>query len=315
MHDLIRDNHPGPIDPRNPGFSAWLDEGEAGLLAQAHGASSLHDYQLVLRDYANGFADGHLSVEMRDPERHLWPGFLVRAERPGAPLRVSTLGAGQAPANIRIGLVVNSCGGIPARQLLEERVLRPAMNAHVPQRLRLASAGLMVADADAPRDQWPNCVVSDGHDSTVALHWRAISEPVLAQAQVRSSGIELPPTQLRQIGDVWLISLPSFYPKDADAAAQAQGLVAQVRAQATALHAARRVVLDLRGNTGGNDEGGFEVAAALWGKPAVDAVEARMLATVDWRVSARNERQRQADDRLGRRRDERRVDRAVDRQA
>ena len=163
MHDVIRDNHPGSIDPRDPGFRSWLDSGEATLSTEARSASSLHDYQLVLRDYANGFADGHLSLGMKDAERHVWPGFLVRANAPGEPLIVSTTEAGPtAPANIYIGLVVKSCGGYPARQLLEERVLRPALNPHVPQRLRLASAGLMVADADAPRDQWPSCVVSDG---------------------------------------------------------------------------------------------------------------------------------------------------------
>ncbi len=25
MHDLIRDNHPGPVGPANPGFRDWLD--------------------------------------------------------------------------------------------------------------------------------------------------------------------------------------------------------------------------------------------------------------------------------------------------
>ena len=253
MHDIIRDNHPGAIDPQNRAFRAWLDDGEAGLMEQARDARSWHDYQLVLRDYANGFADGHLSVAMTHAEPHLWPGFLVRADAPGAPLRVSTLGAGQeAPANIRIGDVLVSCGGMSADQLLEERVLRPVLNPHVPQRLRLASAGLMVADADAPQDQWPSCVVSDGQHRTVALHWRIISEAALAAQRESSSGIDLPPTQVRGIGDVWLISKPRFYAKDAAAAGALQNLVAQVRALASAMHAAPHVVLDLRGNTGGD---------------------------------------------------------------
>ncbi len=286
MHDLIRDNHPGPVDPQNPGFRTWLDDGEVTLLPQARAARSLHDYQLVLRDYANGFADGHLGVAFTDQEPHLWPGFLARADAPGSPLRVTALDGAQ---DIQPGLVVKSCGGIPAATLLANRVQKPALNPHVPQRLRLASTALMVADADDPAAQWPSCVVASGaQDRTVALHWRPITPDLLARERLQASGIDVPPAGLRHSGDVWLISMPSFYPQDQAALARLQTLVAQVKAHVAELHAARHVVLDLRGNDGGDDAWGFQVAQALWGSSAVDAVEAAMPSAVDWRVSARN---------------------------
>jgi hypothetical protein len=286
MHDLISGNHPGPVDSLNAGFRSWLDDGEAALLPQARAAGSLHDYQLVLRDYANGFADGHLSVTFNAQEAHVWPGFLVRADAPGAAIHVSVA---EAHAAVRIGETVVSCGGVAAQELLRERVVRPGLNAHVPQRARLASTALMVADADDPLGQWPSCVVSDdGHDGTVALHWRPIAADVLAQERIAASGIDIPPAGLRHIGDVWLISMPSFAPQTDDATARLQALVAAVTAQVAVLHAAQHVVLDLRGNDGGDDAWGAEVAAALWGKPAVHAVDAAMPSAIDWRVSARN---------------------------
>jgi hypothetical protein len=49
MHDIIPDNHPGPVDTQNPGFRDWLDGGEAALLPLAGAAHSLHDYQTVMR--------------------------------------------------------------------------------------------------------------------------------------------------------------------------------------------------------------------------------------------------------------------------
>ncbi len=290
MHDLIRDNHPGPTDAQNPGFNRWLDDGEAELMPQAQVARSLHDYQQVLRVYANGFADGHLSVVLKDADAKLWPGFLVRADAPDQPLRVSVVDTGRdAPTGVQEGDVLASCGGKPARKLLEDRVLRPALNPHVPQRLRLASALLMVADADAPMDQWSSCtMIAGGQSRSVRLHWRLIAPAQVTQEEVRSSGIDLPLTGLRRFGDVWLISMPSFYPQNAEATTQLQKLVEQVRAQSKNLHAARHVVLDLRGNDGGDDDWGFEVAEALWGKAAVDAVEASMPSIIEWRVSARN---------------------------
>jgi hypothetical protein len=286
MHDLIRDNHPGPVDTGNAGFRSWLDGGAAALLPQARAAGSLHDYQLVLRDYANGFADGHLTVRFNDQEAHVWPGFLVRADAPGATLRVSVAEAG---SGVRVGDIVASCGGVAAQDLLRARVLRPALNPHVPQRMRLASTALMVADADDPGGQWPVCVVSaGGHDRVVALHWRAIAADALARARIAASGIDIPRVGLRRAGDVWLVSMPSFYPETDEDTARLQGLVAAVKAHAAMLHAARHVVLDLRGNDGGDADWGFEVAAALWGNSAVQAVTAAMPSAIDWRVSARN---------------------------
>jgi hypothetical protein len=290
MHDLIRDNHPGPVDPRNPGFHDWLDGGEAALLPQARAARSLHDYQLVLRDYANGFADGHLSVSFTDQDAHLWPGFLARADAAGGPVRVTALGTGaDAPTGLSVGMQIESCGGTAVGILLKERVQRPLLNPHVPQRMRLASTLLMVADADDLGSQWPGCVVSsDGHRRMFALHWRPIAPTLLAQERMRASGIAVPPTGLRRIGDVWLVSMPNFNPQDDAATAQWHILEEQVKAHAGELRAARHVVLDLRGNDGGDAVWGYQVAQTLWGAPAVAAADAALPTAVDWRVSARN---------------------------
>jgi hypothetical protein len=290
MHDLIRDNHPGPVDAQNPGFRDWLDGGETALLVQSRAAESLHDYQTVLRIYANGFADGHLGISFSNEDPQLWPGFLAVTVARDRPPSVSVIAAGQdAPAGIRIGDTLTSCGGVAATLLLQDRVIRPGLNAHVPQRLRLASTALMAVDEDDRASQWPDCVVSaGGRDRRVTLRWRPIAADDLAQARMRASGIAVPQTGLRQVGDVWLVSMPSFYPQGQAELTRLQDLVGAVKANAHALHAARHVVLDMRGNTGGDSAWGFEVAEALWGDAAVSAVEASMPSTIDWRVSARN---------------------------
>ncbi len=289
INELIQDNHPGPVDALNPGFHAWMDQGAASLLPMARTARSLHDYQLVIRDYVNGFADGHLEVSFTDTEPHLWPGFLTREDMPGEPVLVSVVEqASGSTARPAPGDELVSCDRLPVQRMMQDNVLRPLLNPHVPQRLRMVSSMLLVADTDDPRDQPTRCIMRrDRALRTLALNWRQISEAALMHERTLSSGIEIPEIGLRQVGDVAIISLPTFNPVGPELA-RMQALVASVQAQAVALHAVRHVVLDVRGNTGGSDGWGRDVAAALWGRSAVDAITASISDTVDWRVSARN---------------------------
>lgn len=289
IHDLIQDNHPGPVDPLNPGFRDWLDQGEAGLEPAAHAARSLHDYQLVLRDYVNGFADGHLHLAFADTGSPVWPGFLTQAEVPGGPVLVSVVQpAPDNPTGVAVGDRLVSCDGVPVQQLMQDRVLRPWLNPHVPQRLRLVSSMLLVDDADDSAGQPARCMIRSGTAlRTVPLAWRPISDAALTQERALGSGIEIPPIGLRRIGDVAIVSLPTFDPQGPDLA-RMQALVAAVQAQAGALHQARHLVLDVRGNSGGSDAWGLEIASALWGHAAVEAIGDSIGDTVDWRVSPRN---------------------------
>jgi hypothetical protein len=281
MHDILRDDHPGPADPLNPAFNEWLNRGAHLLMPQAQRARNEHDYQLVLRDYANGFADGHVNIAMTDTEPHLWPGFLVRTDGLTARLRVSVLAdAAGAPKGLAAGDELLGCGNVSASQMLRDRVLAPLLNRNVPQRLGLKSAWLMVADADDEAAQTPSCVFKIGSEQKViGLKWQPIDAASLAQDLQKSAAIDIPPIGVRRIDDVWLISMPTFDPQ-ADEVAQMQGLIAFVQTHAAMLHAARHVVIDLRGNDGGSD---------AWGDASVNAVENSVSLRVEWRVSARNE--------------------------
>ncbi len=284
MHTLIEDNHPGPVDDQNPGFKTWLQNGVSSLRPQALAARTEHDYRQVLLTYANGFADGHLDVRFDHPEHELWPGFLTRTETVGGPTRVMLVddAPGIAPGDVLLG-----CGARSASDLLTERVLRPLTNPAQPQRLILTSPWLTVIDADDAVDRTPTCRIATAGPRTVPIRWRPIDAASLSRRIEQASGIVVPPLGLRRIGDVWLISLPSFTWTGPDAA-RMRAMVATLRDHAPELHAARHVVIDLRGNGGGNSQWGDDVAAALWGRALVDAVDASGDGTVDWRVSPRN---------------------------
>jgi hypothetical protein len=289
IHDIIQANHPGAADAQNPAFTGWLDGGERQLLPAARRAATAHDYQLVLRDYVNGFADGHVNIAMTDPESYLWPGFLVRADALTAPVRVAVLGdARQAPAGLAVGDQLLACGDVPVRDRLRDRVLRPLLNPHVPQRLALKSAWLMVADADDPGAQAASCRFrTAAGERTIALKWYPIAPPALAREIQQSAAIDIPPIGVRRIDDVWLISLPTFDPQGAQVA-RMQALIAYLQSHAAALHAARHVVIDLRGNDGGDDAWGDDVLSSLWRGDTIEAIENSVSERIEWRVSTRN---------------------------
>jgi hypothetical protein len=285
MHDLIRDNHPGPVNAEDPSFGNWLQAGAETLCAQAESARTEHDYRVVLRIYANGFADGHLEVRFNAPEQMLWPGFLIRMDAVDDPARVVLV---ERAPGINLGDVLASWGTESAQDLVTARVLRPHFNPKVPHRLRLLSSWLTVVSADDVAGQAVNCrFQTDTGLRAVPLHWRPIDEATLSRCLAQAVGIELPAPGVRNCGGTWMISLPTFNCRGPQAV-QMQDLIASLRAHAPELQRAPRVILDLRGNCGGDSKWGEEVAGALWGEASVEAVKASFDATVDWRVSRRN---------------------------
>ena len=285
MHDLIRDNHPGPVNAEDPSFGHWLQAGAETLSAQARAARTEHDYRLVLLTYANGFADGHLEVRFNAPEQKFWPGFLTRMDAVDDPARVVLVD--RAPG-ISPGDVLVSWGTDSVCDLLAARVLRPHFNPKVPHRLRLVSSWLTVASAGDVAGQAASCrFQTDTGLRTVELHWRPIDAVTLSHCLAKASGIEVPAPGVRNFRGTWMISLPTFNCRGAHAA-QMQDLIVSLRAHAPGLYRAPRVVFDLRGNCGGDSKWGDDIAEALWGAASVEAVKASFDATVDWRVSQRN---------------------------
>ncbi len=281
MHDLIRDNHPGPVDAGNPQFNAWLEAGLAEALPLAEAAHSRSDHEYALRVYANGFADGHLGVRFPPRNAALWPGFLTTTDARGI-TRVSVTAPG---ALIPLGAALLGCDGEDAAALLHRRVQCPLANPAVPQRLGLASPWLMIA-ADDAAPPFARCRFDEA-EREIDLRWQPISSAALQQRITEAQGILRPPLGLREVAGVWFVSLPSFQWTGADLA-RMQAFLADLNQHAAQLHEVRHVVIDLRGNDGGDSLWGEAVASALWGRDHVSAVEDSLDGSVEWRVSERN---------------------------
>ena len=122
MHDILAHDHPGTVDPRNPGFARTLRAGLQQALQRTSKTTDRGGWYWAMKEFAAGFDDAHLQVipEENAPALPLrWPGFLA-AYRGGAVTvgyRDST-----APDAPPVGARLVDCDGAPPARLLATRV-------------------------------------------------------------------------------------------------------------------------------------------------------------------------------------------------
>jgi hypothetical protein len=285
IHASLLANHPGPVDAKNPGFRAWLEDGyrKAGTLARD--VTSFGGMRHVLELYAAGFRDGHLGVvpspsptqAESGPSR--WPGFLVARRGPDYVVAESV--GGELPPN---DAVLTSCDGIAPETILRRDIFPytgdPELDASWTR-----TAPLLLADDDNPFRHLPQrCEIRTGTTSrTYDLQWRTIA-PSELDARISHAAFGDPPvfaTHTRSDGTVW-VAVPSFDTRDA----------AKLEATIDALPAARTapvIVFDVRGNPGGNSEWGSRIVRALYGEGATATAWRRLpQIVVEWRASSAN---------------------------
>lgn len=289
IRHAILDHHPGPVDPRNPGYRAWLDEGYERALAMADSVTSLDGLFAVVSWYTSGFDDGHLgwvsSFERRWPA---WPGFVVSLR--GDRLVVDHVAEWAGETGLRPGLEVVACDGAPLERLLVEQVMAfeegiPALEA---SRVRLAPR-LFVYEPNPWRSRFETCRVrGSAGERSVELEWRSIDRGELAPLLARAAYGEAPTTYgvTRPDEGVAWVTVPSFAGNDEDNRAGLERLVDSL----PGLRDEDLVVFDVRGNRGGNSAWGARLLGALFGEAYVDSVAAALYddVYVEWRASEEN---------------------------
>ncbi|QWT19503.1 hypothetical protein KPL74_17365 [Bacillus sp. NP157] len=291
MHDDIAVNHPGPVDPENPGFAAKNDQGLALALQRAEQTTDYTGYFYALAAYSAVFNDGHLGVFVPEgikepPVETRWPGFLT-AFNAKDEQRVVTR-ADDAP--VPLGALLVGCDGKDAATLAADNIgsVGGRWSLHAS---RVVRGRRLFTDIGNPWIQRPtHCTFAyDGEQHEVDLAWHPIDQGELGRRLAAAYQRKAEPIGMRTLpdGTVW-IALSDFDGNLEHAAAKAlEPLIARVQAQRATILAAPRVVLDLRGNDGGDSRWGDGIAAALWGTPAARAVNLSPK-RVDWRASKDN---------------------------
>ncbi|MCX7358523.1 MAG: S41 family peptidase [Alphaproteobacteria bacterium] len=284
MH--IREDTPVAIDSENPRMQRWFDQGYREARRRVRRVTDQPSYFYALAAYTNGFQDPHLNLQSIVPlSVARWPGFITTANGEDTVV-ISNYGAeGSAPEN---GARLISCDGKSPARLRERTVFPFTMNPQLARDRRAAHTRLFLDRGNIFAPPPRRCVFEqNGARVRFDLTWRDVSGDdfwtrynIATTGPGAEFGVSAP-----EEGITW-IGVPSLANESGD---QLRALVDQIKANAASIRAGHAVIIDVRGNGGGNSEWGAEIARALWGDEVISAIpESNPGGATDWRVSQRN---------------------------
>jgi hypothetical protein len=291
---LLSEHSPIPLDRENAATALWLDEGFAAAEARIAKVATQTDWYYTLAAYTNGFRDPHVSVS---PSADLppveWPGFFVAARGADAVVvGVDATDRTLPPDGARI----TQCDGKPVKALVNEHVFPFVLNPSLPADQRRAVSRLFIQRPNNLIDSIRTCEVATAEGTrTIALQWRAVpsakdSNAAWWQRYAALNSGPTPPFGLATPapGVTW-ISVPTFN-SGSDTAPKLEQLIRDVEAKGEAMRQGRAIIIDTRGNGGGNSAWASKLAHAIFTPTVVKrfAQEGINPRGVDWRASDGN---------------------------
>ena len=283
---ITLDNHPGAIDPHNPGFLPNLRAAREHGLKLAEGVSSAPGYAAAIQGFNVRIRDGHAGmgsrVDTSGDER--WPGFVAVWRGDGMVVYASEAGGPQA------GSRIVSCDGKTDQQLLRDNLF--SFMGRVDEGGQWWSMSRRVfIDQGNPFVSLPQrCVFQhEGAQSELALAWRPVTAQTAQWRKEAYNGDVLPVGLTEPAPKLFWAAMPTFDPKENDRKAY-RAMYAQVAQQRQRMLEADAVVIDLRDNQGGSSTWSKDFASALWGQGRVERRMAAYFARTEtwYRVSPGN---------------------------
>jgi hypothetical protein len=283
IRTLLRDNHPGLVDPDNHTYAERFQVNYPKALALAAKAGTFFDYKRAVLAYTNGFRDGHTVVLFQvDATSYRWPGFTATSDEQGT----YSIAEAEGEAAVASGDELLSCDGYSIDHLMRERIDPYFWNADIPHERSSHIGKLFVIDASDESSKMKSCRIRTGTgERDIPLAWRSLAN-TRAEALRGKHFYEGEPA-LTKVGDTWLIRLPSFMFQTPQQVKQIRHVLSEIAVNSDEIRRSK-VVLDVRGNAGGSSSWGSEIAKQLWGEPLVSHVESSFDWTADWRASPAN---------------------------
>jgi Peptidase family S41 len=282
-HKLLSDDHPAATpEAKDPFFPDALKKAYADARARAAKVTSFPGYVATLGAFANAMGDGHIwSHALYVPSSIEWAGLMTVKRGPNWVVASEDKNiVGEDVTGARI----ISCDGIPVDDFARDTLGRYQRVWSV-QAMRVLAAPRLLVDEGNPFVTRPSsCVVEkDGAQHAITLHWNKISRATFLASIIGVTGKA--GYGVRQVGSGTWIAIEQLGPK-------AQAVIDAAKAQQEQLRNAPYVVIDLRGNGGGSDNFGRDLAAVLYGKDYAIAHigedDENSACTTVWRASPDN---------------------------
>ncbi|MDG3441099.1 S41 family peptidase [Nitrospirillum amazonense] len=268
IHTLLKENHPAMVvDKGGESFKAWIDKGYEQAKRQIPDIRGEWDYYFLITHYVGGFRDAHIGInrhsDLPEPEIQRWPG-IVLAYANGRYVVHSTAPwlADRAPP---LGAELVTCDGHSVDALARARLDLYWENMDLERGAYQGAWQLLMDVGNGFAPQPRTCLFrTPAGIRSYPLEYRKpvteddLSNRVSATAPATSSPLGV----TNPLPGVWWIALPSMRPAKADWDA----LITDVESHLADIRAAHQVVIDLRGNLGGNDMIPFHLASLLWGR-------------------------------------------------
>lgn len=282
-HALLRDNHPGAApELGDVQFQrALLD---AYRLAQQRAAkvANYEGYIATLAAFGTSFGDKHIrSTPAFRRELLNWPSFIVA--RKGSDWIVTDEDPGGEDLK---GYRLLSCDGRPAEAVAKERLGQFKAIWEIQAQQRLAAPWLLIDDGNPFVTPISGCTFAKGEDiRNISIKWSQKQSSELSPRLRAAAGAGAAGFGVRKFAGGSWISLQSLGDR-------AGPVVDEVRKRADELRASGAVVLDMRGNGGGNSAYGDQIAEALLGaglyRAAIRSLEDAEDCPKLWRASPAN---------------------------
>ena len=289
LHNDIAASHPGAVNTLDPGFAANNDRQLAIALDKAKTAKSYGDYFYPLRQYVASFNDGHMSFGAfgDTPNDYWWPGFATHDDGTGATFVATDEPGAPVPKGARL----MGCDGMTAARYAEVTLGKMWGNWSLESQHRYRGWSQFLDENSGLVPRAKTCTFRIGQATkTVALTWRPLPIDRVVGLMDRLMRFERGQFAARSLGDGtrWF-ALPSFNGSPgSDAVKSLPKMIEALADERPVLSRAPAIVLDLRGNGGGTSDWSRQIAVALWGQAAIDALPLGPEVHVDWRASPTN---------------------------
>jgi hypothetical protein len=260
---LLKDNHPAAVpEAGDPKFVSALEAAHAQALRRAAAVTTIEGYAATMSEFANSMADGHIQSYLRFAPRSVeWAGII--AAKRGADWVVATDDPKITGVEL-MGARITGCDGTSVADLARN-VLRYRTVVSV-EAFQVLFAGSLLIDNGNPFLKRPAACTfeQDGREQRQALHWTRIGFTKLSETYSKQAYGEAG-FGLRPVGSGYWIAIEELAPA-------AQPVIDAVKTAAEQIRAAPFAVIDLRGNSGGNDNYGRLLAEAIYGRAYVESI-------------------------------------------